>query len=163
MGTQNVDLAVLTATFYDSSNNGIGNGLAFAHVSILTPGEKSPFKVTDKTKGLVVNHYSVAVTSASYTTDQPNTKLKVKGTSSNIDQIGSYHALGEVANTGSTTAKSVEVIVTFYNSTGGVVDTGLTFTSPSDLNAGATGPFDAPTNTNVSAISSFVAQAQEGV
>ncbi len=163
MGTQNVDFVQLTGTFYNSTNHVTGTDFTFTMLSILTPGEQSPFKITDLTKGLVVGHYKVAVTDASYTTDQPNTSLKVQGTSSNIDQIGYFHALGEVTNTASTTAKSVMVVLTFYNSTGGVVDASFTFTSPSDLNAGETGSFDSPTNVNVNMISSFVAEAQEGI
>jgi hypothetical protein len=161
IGTQNLDFIQLTATFYASNSSVVDTGLAYTLMSILTPGQKSPFDVTTARQNVIVDHFSLSVSDASVTTDQPNTKMKVQGATSHADQIGYYHVVGEVTNIGTTTANNVKVIVTYYDSAGKVVDVGFTFTSPANLQAGETGSFDSSTNHSVNTISSFVVQVQD--
>jgi hypothetical protein len=49
---------------------------------------------------------------------------------------------GTISNTGSSTATSPYVWVTFYDSNGTVVEMSLAYTNPSDLNAGSAGTFE---------------------
>lgn len=162
IGPQNLDFVQVTVTFYDGQNNVIGTAFSFTSMRILTPNQKSPFKVISTKTNLIADHYTVAISDASFTTNQPNTSLKIQGATSNVDQIGYYHVVGQVTNTGSATASFVEVVVTFYDSGGKVIDTTFTFTSPTDLRQNEMGSFDANTRTNVNSIASFAAQVQAG-
>jgi hypothetical protein len=58
------------------------------------------------------------------------------------DSVNYHHIVGEIKNTGFQTATYVEVIATYYNSTGGVVATSYTFTNPSDVGVNIKAPFD---------------------
>jgi hypothetical protein len=159
-GTTNLDFVQITATFYSSNGSVLDTNFAFTMMNILTPNQKSPFDVLSAKQGVAADHYSVTVTDASETTDQPDLALVVQGTTSSIDQVGYYHVLGEVKNTGNSTASLVEVVVTLHDSSGNVVDATLSFTTPSDLQAGESGSFDSITSQSASSISTFTVQAQ---
>lgn len=58
------------------------------------------------------------------------------------DSIGSAHIVGEVINQSPVTAKSVKIIVTFYNSYNQVIGTDFTYTQPQDIAPGQRAPFD---------------------
>jgi len=62
--------------------------------------------------------------------------------SSHLDDIGSYHIVGEVTNQGNEKATFVKVSGAFYNSSNTVVASDFTFTDPQDLEPGQTTPFD---------------------
>jgi hypothetical protein len=69
-------------------------------------------------------------------------ELAILSSSSYVDRIGALHVVGEVSNSGSATASFVKVTGTFYDSSGTVVDTEFTYTSPSDIKPRDTAPFD---------------------
>lgn len=161
-GTSNVDFVQITVTFFDAKNNVLYTETTFTMMNILTPNQKSPFVALSTKSNLGADHYSVVVSDASYTTTGP-ANLTVQGTTSNIDQIGYYHVVGQVTNAGTTTSSFTQLVVTFYDSSGKVIDAATTFSSPTDLQAGETGSFDALTPTSVNLISSYVVQAQSGL
>jgi hypothetical protein len=70
--------------------------------------------------------------------------MTVRISSSNdfIDTIGYLHVVGEVKNGSPILAKFVKVIGTFYDSSDNVVGTGFTYTQPSDIPIGQSGPFE---------------------
>lgn len=142
--TGNVSLRFMkvTATFYDSSNTVVGTSFTYALPDTLPPGRRGPFRLSlsDKTQSSKVHHYTVSGDFQS-TTDLPQ-KLRIQGNSTYIDSIGYRHYLGEVKNQGSATAHYVKVIATCYNSTGGVVAMGWTYTSSTDIATNGTSGFD---------------------
>jgi hypothetical protein len=63
--------------------------------------------------------------------------------SSYADPRGILHVVGEVYNDmAPNTAKNVQVIATFYDSSGKVVGTNSSFTNPKDIASGEKAPFD---------------------
>ena len=52
------------------------------------------------------------------------------------------HVVGEIKNIGVYPTTYVEVIATFYDNTGKVVECGFTFSNPSDLEADQKAPFE---------------------
>ena len=59
-----------------------------------------------------------------------------------INDFGWYEIVGEVVNGGSDATEYVQVVATFYDEAGRVIDTDFTFTDPSDLSAGQSAPFE---------------------
>ena len=84
--------------------------------------------------------------------------------SSHLDDIGSYHIVGEVTNKGNEKATFVKVSGAFYNSSNIVVASDFTFTDPQDLEPGQTAPFDitvsAPTANEITSASLDVDSVQ---
>ena len=58
------------------------------------------------------------------------------------DSLGFCHVVGEVTNYGSTTARWVELIATFYDEAGNVVGTASAFTDPEHIPPGSTAPYE---------------------
>ena len=58
-----------------------------------------------------------------------------------MDDLGFCHVVGEVINNGSTTARWVELIATFYDKEGNVVGTDSAFTKPEHIPPGSTAPY----------------------
>ena len=83
---------------------------------------------------------------------------------SHLDDIGSYHIVGEVTNQGNEKATFVKVSGAFYNSSNIVVASDFTFTDPQDLEPGQTAPFDitvsAPTANEITSASLDVDSVQ---
>jgi hypothetical protein len=62
--------------------------------------------------------------------------------SSYVDSVGYFHVVGKVENNTPSTAEFVQITGTFYDINNAVVGTQFTYTIPSDINSGATAPFD---------------------
>lgn len=160
-GSQNLQLVTLAATFFDAANNVIDNSTAVTLMDVLTPQQKSPFKVISTKAGLNVDHYRIEVSDATFSNREPNRSLKIRGVSSGVNAVnGFYDVKGEVLNNGTSIARFVEVVVTFYDSSGSVVALGSTFTDPSDLDPSMAAPFNASGMNNVPKIASFSVQVQ---
>ncbi len=142
VGDQAVNYVKITATFYDSSHVVIATDFTFTGLYVLPVGRKSPFDLFlfDTTQSAKVDHYSLSVT---FSTTTPLTiGLEILSNSSYIDGIGWMHIVGEIKNIGGVMATYVKIIATYYNGTGGVVDTEFTFSDPSDIDPDQTAPFD---------------------
>lgn len=151
----------MAATFFDAANNVIDNSTSLTVIDILTPQQKSPFKVISTKPGLNVDHYRIEVSEATFSNREPNRSLKIRGVSSGVNPLnGFYDVKGEVLNNGTSIARFVQLVVTFYDSSGSVVELGSTFTDPSDLDPGMAAPFDASGMNNVPKIASFSVQVQ---
>jgi len=157
--SQNLDSVVVAVTFYAADGKTLETDSSLVLMSILTPSQKSPFDVYTLNQNLGNDHYTVAVTDASVTSNIPYANLAIQGPVSQI-QSGFYHVTGQIANTGTNTANSVEVVVTLYDTGGKVVAVALSPTTPPVLHASETGSFDAETDSNVNSIASFAVQVQ---
>jgi hypothetical protein len=140
-GTINMEYVEIIGTFYDSSKTVVGTDFTFTSIDVLKPNQKSPFDMTETSN--VEDIVSVKLDETYRpTTGEPYSGLQILSHSSYISRIGTYHVVGEVKNTGNRDVNYVEVIGTFYDSSGKVVDASFTYTDPSDVSAGQTSPFD---------------------
>jgi hypothetical protein len=71
----------------------------------------------------------------------PAPPLAIASASTSFNVFGWYEIVGEVRNSGSTQARFVKVIATFYDASGTVIDTDFSYTQPSDVAAGTAAPF----------------------
>jgi hypothetical protein len=102
----------------------------YAMINLLLPQQKSPFDIFANATG---NVCGVSVSGANISNTQPYRDIQVIRQSSFVDRAGIYHVTGQVNNTGKSFAQAIEIVVTYYNSTGGVVQVGSTLTSPANL------------------------------
>jgi hypothetical protein len=68
--------------------------------------------------------------------------LEILSNSSYVDAIGDMHVVGNIKNVGSQDSTFTQVIATFYNSTGSVVATAFTYSSPDTVSPNQTAPFE---------------------
>ena len=71
-----------------------------------------------------------------------NNSISILSHSSYVNEIGSFHVIGEVRNNAATPMEFVEITSTFYDSAGKVVGTGSAFTDIDILRPTETSPFD---------------------
>ena len=159
-GQQSLTSIEVTVTFYNSQGGVVATAPAFVMMEILVPGQRAPFDALTSATGLNIASYKVQISHYIQTTMNPLVTLNIKGVTSHVDSVGYIHLLGEVTNNGGSVANFTDVVVTFYNSTGGVVAVTSDFPSPAKIEAGQTSSFDALTNVNVNAITSYSAQAE---
>jgi hypothetical protein len=111
----------------------------YTMIDFLLPQEKSPFDILENVTG---NVCGVMVTGAAFSDKVPYRNFQVTSQAASSDSAGIYHVTGEVNNTGTSVAHAVEVIATYYNASGGVVQVGSSLTNPVDLSPGQSGYFD---------------------
>mgnify|MGYP001765487739 CR=1 FL=1 len=142
--SKNRSYVKLTATFYNSDNTVVGTDFAYTEVDILLPNEKSPFEILeiDEAISAQIDHYSVVVSDSNVTTDEPYRSFAILSKDSYTDSTGTFHAIGELQNTGSQAADYVKVVVTLYDSAGKVVGTDFTYTEIDTVLAGQKSPFE---------------------
>ena len=157
-GTQNLEFVQIKGTYYGSNGTVLEYDSTFTIINILTPQQKSPFDISANQKGIAYSSVTLEVTGASPAVDTPNTRLAILNDALSYDQYGYYHVTGQMGNAGSTTANNVQVVVTFYDSSGKVVD--AAYTPPAILLGSETGTFDAGADHPMSGVASFSAQIQ---
>ncbi|MFA5364436.1 MAG: FxLYD domain-containing protein [Candidatus Bathyarchaeia archaeon] len=128
---------------YDSNDQVITTAIGYSTLDILLPGRKSPFTILLlETEGaLNVDDYSLTIS----WTDSDETKqqgLEILSSSQSVDSLDFMHVTGEIKNIGTSTATSVIVSVTFYDSTGTVVGRDWEYAEPQDLSPNQTGAYD---------------------
>jgi hypothetical protein len=118
--SSNVRSVKIVANFYDAEQNLIGSGESYARVDILRSGQKSPFRFYAKQKDIHPASYKL-VTLYRLTSDEPFVELSIL--SHETGYWYKYHQItGQVENEGETTAKFVEVVCTYYDAAGKVID-----------------------------------------
>jgi hypothetical protein len=132
IGVYNLNYVQITATFYDSVNNVLATDFTFADINTLVSQQKSPFDLNTYPSIITVDHYFLVV-SYSVTGQAPYRNLRLQGVTTSTDILGYYHVIGEVQNIGEVDATYVEIVVTFYDSTGKVIAKDFTFTNPTDI------------------------------
>lgn len=154
----------VVSTFYDDAGKVVGTDFTYTNVDVLRPAEKSSFEIilNDAQQSQGVSSYKLSVSGDK--TEPPPASLKLSVGDSHVDDIGSYHIVGEVTNQGNEKATFVKVSGSFYNSSNIVVAADFTFTDPKDLDPGQTAPFDitvtGPTANEISSASLNVDSTQ---
>ena len=124
----------ITGTLKNANGQVVDVETAYALLDYLPPGAKSPFELIelDKAKISAIASYSL-ILEFDQATSTPASSLTIQGATSSIDSIGILEVVGEVKNNGLATSNSTEIIATFYDNAGKVIDVGSTYTSPSDI------------------------------
>ena len=141
-GSNTVDYVQITATYYNTNNQVVDTQFSFASLSYMQPGAKSPFDIIETTSTLVPQISTNKLQVTSTTSGSITQGLEITSNSSYTDSIGDVHIVGQIQNTGSATSSATEIFATCYDSSGMVVDTGLTFANPQDISPGGTSPFE---------------------
>jgi hypothetical protein len=140
--TDSTNYVKIVSTFYDSAGKVVGTDFAYTNVDVLRPTEKSSFEIilNDASQSQQVSNYKLSV-SGDKTQPLP-ASLKLVTGDSHVDDIGTYHIVGEVTNQGDQKATFVKVSGAFYNSSNAAIAADFTFTDPQDLDPGQTAPFE---------------------
>lgn len=142
-GDLSTQFSKVTAVLYDSSNKVIGTEFGYSDVDVLLPNTKSPFAVLylQSQGSLQVHHYSLTVSWSDYAAGKP-LGLDVLSKTTSIDNYGYLHITGQIKNQGTLTARYVEAIATFYDSSGKVIGRDTSYTDPTNIAPGQTGNYD---------------------
>jgi hypothetical protein len=140
-GASSVELVQLDFDFLDASNTVQGTATTSTLVNRLAPGEISPFsEVFSPPAGYT--HYTMAM-SASDVTDPPNHAFTTAVTSTTTDAAaGVRDLMGTVRNDNTTDADFVELVFTYYNAAGTVVNADSVFADDDPVPAGQSSTFD---------------------
>ena len=129
----------VTAIFYDAENKTIWKAYSYTALTIVKPGQRSPFEISvSSQKG----NYSYFLTAVGTKTDEnPPNGLQV--VNQNSTMIGGYYKIfGDVLNKERWRAVYVRVICAYYDSEGNITALSQTFTSPSSINTGSKGSLE---------------------
>ena len=140
-GSQTLKYVEIVGTFYNAGHVVIETEYTFTLLDQLEPTQKSPFDlfIMNTNTSADVTSYKLTVTGS-----EANPKprgLQILSHSSSIDQLDYLEIVGEIQNLQNNSASYVEVIGTFYDQNGTVIGCDYTFTDPTDLAGGQTGPF----------------------
>jgi flagellar hook assembly protein FlgD len=137
----------VSANLYDSAGQLIHLAEGPVQLGELRSGEKGPF-------GIYINDAAVSERIASYTLsagldsdflqDKPAALKVGVGKHGMVERgvgLPLYQVIGNVTNTDNLPAESVDVIATFYDEAGNIVDFDATVTSPSTISAGQSADF----------------------
>lgn len=139
-GVSNVQLVKIVATYYDGAGQIIGSNYGFTTLNILVPGQRSPFDMTSLPIPNLAR-YDLAV-SAEQTATQPPA-VRVNSVDQYVDTGGLNHVTGKVHSNAPTPVQRVQVVVSWYDATGKLINSGYTF--PADaylMQPGQTSQFD---------------------
>jgi len=116
-----------------------------ARLSIMEPGDKSPFILIFEPSANY-DHYAITGVNSTTTYQEANHNFTISGARSYEDDRGVKHVAGSVTNGNGGKADWVQVLVTLHGATGKVVDAAVTSpqnNSSSSLEAGETADWDA--------------------
>ena len=131
VGDQAANNVFVTATFYNAANEVVGTWVNNIGLSVLLPDRKSPFRVefVDVGQSALVDHYSLEIEFTP--TDSIPKQLQIASDNSSVDVgFSLFEILGEVENTGDSTATYVMVFATCYDEAGNVIQVGGDYTEP---------------------------------
>jgi hypothetical protein len=137
--------AVVTATFYGTDGQVIGEVSGSTILHTLAPGIRSPFIITMPRPAGLAN-YSMRATGrpVSLTTTRP--ELNVVNTRRFEDTTGFYHVAGVIENPSDRRVEQARVVVTLYDRAGRVVNVGFAYPQPSSLSPSDRADFDVTFN-----------------
>ena len=142
VGDQAANNVFVTATYYNAGNEVVGTWVNNIGLSVLLPDRKSPFRVefVDVGQSALVDHYSLEIEFTP--TDSIPKQLQIASHNSSVDVgFGLFEILGEVENTGDSTATYVTVFATCYDEAGNVIQVGGDYTEPVNVGVGQKGSF----------------------
>jgi hypothetical protein len=143
-GGENVNGLKMLATFYDEYGTVIGADYTYStDIDILVPGQKAPFRLSDYGRTSIteqIQTYSICG-EGEIANEEPYREFQISNISTEISIIGSYEIRGEITNIGEISATFVKIVATFYDSSGGLIGSGYTYSDPIDLEPDQTGTF----------------------
>ena len=141
-GDQAADYVGVTATFYNVANQVIATRFNYIALSVLLPGTKSPFRVefVDVSQSALVDHYSLEIEFTPADSIPKQLQITSHNATSDVGFL-LFEILGEVENTGDSTAMLVEVFATCYDEAGDVIQVGGNYAEPVDVGVGQKGSF----------------------
>jgi hypothetical protein len=131
----------VTATFYATEGQVIGEASGSTMLHALAPGVRSPFMITLPQMAGLAN-YSLRATGRPVTLTTADTQLNVVNTRRFEDMTGFYHIAGVVENRSERRVESARVIVTLYDRAGRVVNVGFAYPQPLSLSPRDRADFD---------------------
>lgn len=139
---QTVEFVNIVGTYTDSAGNFLATADTYTTLNILAAGDISPFDLllTSPPAGIAQYTLQMQWEPASDTAFQGITLVGTPQV--NVDSIGFTHISGQVRNDGSSAAKFVQIIATFYAADGTVVGTDYTFASLDTIQPGQTSPYE---------------------
>ena len=137
----------VSGKFYDSTGQLIHLADGPVQLGELRPGEKGPFGIYIDDAAVsegIANYTLSAGLDSDFLQDKPAALKVGVGKHGMVESgigIPLYQVIGNVTNTGNLPAESVDVIATFYDAAGNIVDFDATVTSPSTIPAGQSADF----------------------
>jgi hypothetical protein len=156
-GSTDLEQVTVDFSFMNAANQVLGTDSTNAMVERLAPGEKSPFLLTFS-KPAGYDHSVISVT-ASDAAAPPNHNFTTALPNEFNDGFGLHHIAGTVRNDNTIDADFVNVVLTFYNAGGQVVDAASEFVDDDTIAPGATSTIDETISTTP-AYASYTAVAQ---
>jgi len=149
-----IGLVRVEASLFSASGELLKTGVGYSCLTTLPAGGDSPFEILVFEPG-AVDHVTLEVTQF---VDPPfipaPAGLQPQITNTYIDQIGYFHAAGNVVNNSGQGYKLVKACVAFYDSQGAVFRSKFSFTTPNVLDPGQAGAFDTSIKTDGATIAS---------
>lgn len=137
----NINFVEVVATFYNDAETVIGTSFTYTELDIILPDDTVPFEISSYPDKIQPASCKLSVDYQA-TEEQPFAGLIVKSHSTSVDDMGYYKIVGEVENTSNMPAEFVEIIATYYDSSGDVIGTDFTYTAIDVVEAGDTAPFE---------------------
>jgi hypothetical protein len=140
-GSTTISSVYIFVTLYNANNQTLDTPFGLAFLKYIQPNSKSPFEIIDVQPNLYsqFDHYTLRV--ASQADGEIQEGLQIVGSSSYVDSTGNFQVVGNIKNIGTSASGITQVIATFYNGAGKVVDVGSNYTNPFSLPSGSTSPF----------------------
>jgi len=138
-GELNANYVEIIATLYKGGKV-VDTGFTYTMLDTLKNGEKSPFEIVFL-EPVEMDNYKLQVKYKS-TSIEPYRGISVLSHRGYYDQVGYYHIVGEVKNSGDCKASYVEIISTLYNAKGEVIGAAFTYAQLDTLAPDETSPFE---------------------
>ena len=136
--SNSLEYGQIIASFLDSEGNVVDTSMTYTNIDIIKPGAVVPFKVNVK------NNEKIKQYSLQFQANQTNNQrrnIEIVNNSSNVNSINYLEISGQVKNNTSESQEYVQIVGTFYDENGVVVDVGMTYSSVDVLQPGGTSPF----------------------
>jgi hypothetical protein len=131
----------VTATFYDTEGQVIGEASGPTMLPTLAPGARSPFMINlPRPAGLA--NYSLRATGRPVNLTGGDRELTVVTTRRFEDTAGFYHVAGVIENPSQQRIEQARVIVTLYDRGGRVINVGFAYPQPPSLSPNDRADFD---------------------
>lgn len=133
VGTANLELLNVTASFYAQDNALIGSSSSYVFLDVLLPSRKAPFEVVwVGVSAKQIQNYSLNLKFNDYVLEKP-LALQILENTVYKDEAGFTKVNGTIRNLGRSNATAVRVATTFYDTQGGVIGVAQGYTSPSTI------------------------------
>jgi hypothetical protein len=137
-GDQAMKLVKITVKFYNANNDLVASRSDYTTLDLLPAGRKSPFDVTllDTVLSAKVHNYTLQL---NY--EQASARPQALNITSQYfyrDGLGA-HIECQIKNIGTAATTNMKAVATFYNSSGKVIGTTYSYSSPTNLNINKAG------------------------